>query len=304
MGRQIFLIGLVTAILFSGCLLRKDQPVAQEKSIGRILDEVFGQGTRSATKLAEEAKKVSKLVKKAQRTNLREDELRDLIDAVVSGGSKGINSFKTTGISKILADFKKRSADVQNRLHSKIDALPEPVKNEFRLKDTAEKVAFLKKNTDIAKDRTFKRLVKSQAKLLDDFVEAVATNHRLADAVGAEIAKTPGNYGLTRLGISAEQISAELKVSSNDFFAFHLHFDISPKGDVAEGYKLYQELAGIDVYDKASALDKLLRSSAAGKYGKEGGKTVLLSNNPKQDTIFFYKTDITHSEELRSMPMP
>ena len=301
MCRQILAAGLATAILFTGCLLRKDQPVAQEKSIGRTLDEVFGQGTRGAKKLADEAKTVGRLVDKAQRRSLREDEMRDLINAIVSGGSKGINSFKTRGISKILDDFKKSSADVQKKLNSKIDELPEPAKNEFRLKDTAEKVEFMKKNTNIANDRIFKRLVKSQDKLLEKFNKAVATNHRLADAVGVEIANTPGNYGLKTLRISAEQLSSELKVSSNDFFAFHLHFATSPKGDVAEGYKLYQELAGINVYDKASELDKLLRSSAAGKYGREDGKTVLLSNNPKQDTIFFYKTDITHSDELRSM---
>ena len=297
MNRQIFLIGLATVIVFTGCLLRKDQPVAQEKSVGRILDEVFGQGTRSATKLAEEAKEVSKLVKKAQRKSLQENEMRDLISAVVSGGSKAIDSFKTTGISKILDDFKNRSADVQKRLYSKIDTLPQPVKNEFMLKDIAEKVVFLKTHTNIANDRTFKRLVKAQGKLLDDFIKAVTTNHKLADAVGVEIANNSGNYGLKRLNISAEQISSELKVSSNDFFASHLHFATSQKGDVAEGYKLYQELFGIDVYNKASALDKLLRSSAAGKYGKDGGKTVL-SNNPKQDMIFHYKTEITHPDEF------
>ena len=41
MYRQIFLVGLAMAFVFTGCLLRKDQPVAEQKSFGRILDEAF-----------------------------------------------------------------------------------------------------------------------------------------------------------------------------------------------------------------------------------------------------------------------
>ena len=41
MCRQIVLVGLAAAILLSGCKLQKEEPVAQQKSVGRILDAAF-----------------------------------------------------------------------------------------------------------------------------------------------------------------------------------------------------------------------------------------------------------------------
>ena len=116
--------------------------------------------------------------------------------------------------------------------------------------------AFLKRHTDIADDKIFARLVEQQGKNLDDFAEAVATNHRLADAVGVELASDSA-YGLKRLDISAEQIASELKVSSANFNLGEIVFTTSTK-DTASGYKFIQELSDVDVYDEAYALHLLL----------------------------------------------
>ena len=124
--------------------------------------------------------------------------------------------------------------------------------------------AFLKRHTDIADDKIFARLVEQQGKNLDDFAEAVATNHRLADAVGVELASDSA-YGLKRLDISAEQIASELKVSSLDYRLGEIVFTTSTK-DAASGYKFIQELSGVDVYDEAYALHLLLHRGRDGKF--------------------------------------
>lgn len=267
MCRQIFLTGLAMTILFTGCLVRQDQPVAQEKSVGRILDEISGKGTRGAAKLTREADKVSKLIKKSTHTALREDEIRELADAVMSGGSKGINNFKTESISKVFDEFADKSNRMGDRLTSKLDELSSQHKIEINVmiasRNFAGAVEFLKKHSSIANDKVFKELVKSYGDSLDDFAEAVADNHRLADAVAAELA-SDSSYGLKKLGISVEHMASELKVGLKDF---NLDALIAPSGtDPAQSYKFLQELSGVDVYHEGAHLELMLRRGEDGKH--------------------------------------
>lgn len=269
MYRQFFLAGLAAAVLFSGCKLQKDEPVAQEKSIGRILDTAF-QGKVAAREFEYYTSRISKLVEGALIRGVREDQLSELAEMVVKSGSKGINNFKQDVIRKIFYDFVETSKEMGQRLSNKIEALPPSVKIEFEAKmgtadaDYAVAAAFLRKHTDIADDKIFARLVEQQGKNLDDFAEAVVTNHRLADAVGAELANKGRYYGLEGLNISAEQISSELKISSKDFYLEKILFTTSTK-KTTDGYKFLQELSGVDVYDEAHVLDLLLRRGKDGK---------------------------------------
>ena len=268
MYKSIVLVGLTTAAMLSGCLVRKDEPVAQQKNIGRILDAAF-QGKKGLQSLGYYASRVSDIVKRAHTGGLREDQLRELAAAVVSGGSKAINNFKKTGISKVFDEFVATSAEMTQRVQKKIDALPPPVKSELETKfavggvDHTEAAAFLKQHTDIADDKIFARLVEQQGKNLDDFAEAAATNHRLADAVGVELASDSA-YGLKRLDISAEQMASELKVSTVDFHLGEIVFSTS-KG-ASSGYRFIQELSGVDVYNEAYALHLLLHHGGDGKF--------------------------------------
>ena len=267
MCRQIFLTGLATVILLSGCLVRQNQPVAQEKSLGRLLDEAFGKGARGAAKLTREADKVSKLIKKSTHTALREDEIRDLASAVMSSGSKGIDNFKTEGLNKVFDEFVDKANQMGERLATRLDALSPQLRSEVNnmilSKNFAGAAELLKKHSGIADDRAFKRLVKSYGESLDNFAEAVADNHRLADVVAAELA-SDSSYGLKKLGISAEHMAAELKVGLKDF---NLDAIIAPAGtDPAQSYKFLQEVSGVDVYHEAAHLELMLRRGEDGKH--------------------------------------
>jgi len=270
MNRQIFLVVLATAFVFTGCLLRKDQPVAEQKSIGRVLDEAF-KGKRALQNLGHYTSRINRLVEGALIRGLREDQIRELVEAVVKTGSKGINNFKKAGFVKIFDEYVDTSSKLAQRIADKVNALPPPIKSELNVNfavpnpDYRELAAFLKTHTDIADDKIFARLVKEQGEHLDDFAEAVATNHRVADAVGAEIANNSGNYGLKQLGISAEQITSELKVSSDDYFLKEIMFT-TPDPDPLAGYKFLQELTGVDIGDEAAVLELLLRRGDDGKF--------------------------------------
>lgn len=299
MCRQIFLVGLAMTFLFTGCLLRKDQPVAEQKSFGRALDEAF-QGKKGMASLKHYELKVSQLLDTGLKRGLREDEIRELADAVVSGGSKAINNFKKAVFVKIFDEYADTSAEIAQRMADKLNALPPPIKSELNVNfavpnpDYREIAAFLKTHTDIADDKTFARLVKKQGEHLDDFAEAVATNHRVADAVGAEIANDSGNYGLKRLGLSAEQMTSELKISSDDFFLERILFTTPAKSDPIAGYKFVQELSGVDIGDEAAVLELLLRRGDDGKfaYQKLSAEEIKALGNPF-DKLFTKRILIT-----------
>lgn len=272
MCRQFFLMGLAAVLLLTGCKLYKDEPVAQEKNIGRILDAAF-QVKKRVGDLATHISRVRDGVNNAIKKGLREDEFRGVVESVVMGGSKGINEFKQAGISKIFDDYVATSGEMGERLANKMNALPPAAKSELDIKfaapgvDYTEAAAFLKKHTDIADDKIFARLVEQQGKHLDDFAEAVATNHRLADAVGLELALDSSYNLLKGMGISAEELASELKVSSNDF-GIEMIFNSATKNPT-DGYKFLQELSGVDVYDEAHVLELLLRRGDDGKFAYE-----------------------------------
>jgi len=308
MSRQIFLIGLATAIMFTGCLLRKDQPVAEEKSIGRVLDEI-AQGKKFGYKgVAFHVERVELSVVSALRNGgLGIVVLRQLAENVVMGGSKAIKTFKTAAVSKIFDKFANTSAQIAIRMGDKINALPAAIKSELDVKfavqnpDYKEIAAFLKTHTDIADDKIFARLVKEQGEHLDDFAEAVATNHRLADVVGAEIGNRPIIYGVDGAGISAEKITSELKISSDDYFLKEIMFETPNKSDTIAGYKFVQELTGVDIGDEAAVLELLLRRGDDGKfaYQKLSPEEIKALGNPfdKHFTKPLLTTDPKYAED-------
>jgi len=330
MCRQIFMTGLAMTFLFMGCLLRKDQPVAEQKSIGRILDEL-AQGKKFGFEgAATHAKRVEYRVGQALDRGLREDHFRMLTKDIVMGGSEAIKEFKKASIRKIFDEFAKTSDEISERMVRIIDELPKEARYEIEALalskvehsvSSVEAVALnLKLHANIADDKIFVRLVNKQKKNLDEFAEAVATNHRLADAVGAEIANDASNYGLKKLGVSAEQISSELKLSSTDFDLDKIVFSYDRWGNVriipigldstTEGYKFLQMLSGVNIDEEAKALDLLLRRRGGDDYdykilGDEKIKEMgipfekyftrpIFTTDPKHASkhlLQFYKTD-------------
>ena len=93
----------------------------------------------------------------------------------------------------------------------------------------------------------------------------VLTNHRLADAVTAEL---QARGTLKKLGIEAEEVASELKVSSSEFDIEETVFvDYAKKS--TDGYRLLQELSGVDIYYELHVLDLLLRRGPDGKFAYE-----------------------------------
>ena len=263
MCRQIVLVGLAAAILLSGCKLQKEEPVAQQKSVGRILDAALPSG--AFVNLTSKLRKVRDLVSGAHYRGLEEHEFRKLVDSLMESGSEGIKHFKLLPVSQVLDKFTKTTRELSQRLGNKIDRLSLPQKKELdRLAeaDSVAAAAFLKKHTDIADDKIFARLVESQGNNLDDLAGWVVTNHRLAEAVTVQL--EAGGH-LKRLGISADQVASELKVSSSEFGIEDIVFANSTK-NTTDGYKFLQELSGVDVYDEASVLAMLLHRGEDGKH--------------------------------------
>ena len=271
MSRQIFLVGLATAIMFTGCLLRTDQPVAEQKSIGRILDEIGplnGIGGGWTGVHGRHAYRVNVLVLESHQ-GLGEASLRRLAKEVVLGGSKSIEMFKKAAISRVFGDFMEVTYEISSRITKKMGAFPPATIRELNEKlampnpDYKWLAAFLKTNTDVVDDKILARLVKRQGALLDDMAGAVATNHMLADAIGGVIGKE--SLGLKLLPLdNTKQLASELKVSSKDF---HLEEILFPNAsDPTAGYKFVQELSGVDIGDEAAHLELMLRRGDDGKF--------------------------------------
>jgi len=287
MCRQVFLIGLAMAIMFTGCLLRKDQPVAEQKSIGRVLDEAF-KGRKGLQSQEAYISAVRPNLQRGLTEGFDRNKLDSLGTVIIRGGSQGIVAFKTALISKIFDEFAVTSDMIAKRITSYYDLLSPSVRTEVDVKlfgadlNYLEAVALLKKHTGIADDKVFARLVKKQGEHLDELAEGVATNHRVADALGAEIASRPDHFALKMSGVSVEEFTSELKVSSDDFFLKEIMFNTPDKSNPLAGYKFVQELSGVDIGDEAAVLELLLRRGDDGKfaYQKLSAEEIKALGNP------------------------
>ena len=286
MCRQVILTGLAAAVLLSGCILRKEEPVAQQKSVGDALDKAL-RGKHGLDSLVEKANKVSELIEGVGLTRgLREDQFIELVETLVVAGSRGIINFKKKNISKIFYAFSETCHDISRRLATKTDAWSQLRKAAFNWipgEDIEEVAAFLKKHTDIADDKIFVRLVERLDKLFDDVAEAVVANHLVADAIGVELASDSKHYGLKSLGISPQQMVSELKASSADFRIDDLVFAIATKTPT-DGFNLIRELMGVDVwsdyvYMEVLVLRQLLTRGEDGEfaYKLDYGKNVIMN---------------------------
>lgn len=271
MNRQFFLAGLALALMFAGCKLHKEEPVAQQKNVGRILDEAL-KGKKLLQDVPTHISKVRSGVKAAMSGRLSVGRFKDMVDSVLMGGSKAITEFKLAPLRNVFDEYVAITQEMTHRLAGKMEALPPAVKNELNVSlarpdvNYTEAAAFLKKHTDIANDKIFARLVERLGHNLDEFAEAVATNHRLADAARAEFASA--NYDFKGLPYSPEQIVSEMKISSKDFSLEKIVLNTATDNPT-DGYKYIQELSGVDVHDEAHVLDLLLRRGNDGKFAYE-----------------------------------
>ena len=269
MYRLIILTGLAVAVLLAGCApARRDEPVSQDKSvralksIGRLLRE-SAQKLRGVEGIPFYKKKITRSLDYLRGGQLGENQFSALVDSIEHGGEEAIRHFKLHPISSLFGRFTDNSEGMIKILQNKINGLSLSQKEELdRLSmiDQSAAARFLKRHTDIADDKKFAELVRLQGLNLNRLNDAVIANHRLADAVAAEL---DVRGVLRRVDISKEALSSDLKLNSTNFALRETVF--STKNE-ADSYKFLQELSGVDVYKKGKVLHTLLTLGPDGKH--------------------------------------
>lgn len=283
MRMQVFTAGLAMVGLLSGCIIRSEQPVAKEKGIGQLLDDIFSKGAKGAANFAEEAKKVDALVKKSTQTALKEDEVKQLARSVVRGGSEAIAAFKQAPIMK-LGTAEELLTSLTNRIEAQLGLLTPKQLNQLEQLDSMDAVAFIKQHTNLADDKIVKKQVELLGKQIDEAAEAVADNHMLANAIGEEFHAALSGELLVSLmskSISPDRIVSELKLSLGDFSRnFGIRFDGSSGRDTP--IKIIQEITGVDIWRETAHLELMLRRGDDGKaiYKKLSASEVKRLGNP------------------------
>ena len=292
MCRQIFLAGLAAAVLFSGCKLQKEEPVAKEKSAGRLLDAVFKKFVKTGGRNSE---KIVSLVKRSLSFGLEGPEIKLLVKALVTGGESGIRRFKMAGIADDIEAFRATKKEIGDRIQSKLRSMSDEAAQEYHdislkhdshirreyadldFDDSSSLVEqamanVLMKNSDIADDKIFERLVKQQNSQLVDITEAIVGNHVLADAISADFVKEVSKtVGRTLNDSEVAEITSALKVNASDIVDsvdsdYFLMVIQPPKKykEIGSGYTELEKITGVAMLDKVAALDTLLEGGKLG----------------------------------------
>lgn len=256
---------LGAALLLVGCIIRSPEPVAEKKGIGQLLDDALG----GAAKVADEVKKVDVLVQKSAKTALSQEEVADLAEAIVKGGGKTIEAFKEASLEEVINVVVRYDGLVKgmfNRFGAAFQSMP--VKQQEALaaitdpkKNASEAVAIIKKHTNLASDKIFARQIELLGESLDEMAGAIADNHRLAEAVGAELRmEFKSNSRLLASGIEADDVAAELKIGMKDVF-------VPPEllRKSSENTFIIQEITGVDIWRETVHLELMLRRGDDGK---------------------------------------
>lgn len=259
---------LVCLVLLAGCLVRKAEPVAAQKSVGRVLDELFENKAldldmenglwKRFLEVNVELNNVSNLLRKAWLNALTASEVEQLAGAVLRGGSKAISEFKMMTVSRI-KDSLYMEKEIIQRTYAAIMEMSIPQQKKYfelhKIGDAQGAAAHLKKHTNLANDKIYLRQAIELGEWLDEMAETVADNHRLADAVGQELA---GSDALKVSGISASDVVAELKVGTKEF-------DMSVfSGEVNLVFKMIQDISDVDIWTEFAHLEIMLRRADDG----------------------------------------
>ena len=249
-------------LVLAGCIVRSPEPVAQEKSLGKVLDDLF----KGVADVATEVKKVDSLVKKSAKTALKESEVEQLAGAVVRGGSESITTFKMSAM--VGEKLEKMSAILKgfgDRMVAELEKLSSQQMREFeqiiKTDGLTATSGFFKQNTKLADDKIIKRQIELQGEYFDEIAEDIADNHRLAGAVGRELAD---DVSLKRINIKPEEIANELKIGGKDM-AFTGLYDFTKASKVDTGLKYLQELTGADIWREFTHFELMLRRGNDGK---------------------------------------
>ena len=197
---RVFVAGLVSVGLLSGCIIRSSEPVAKEKSLGRVLDDLFASGR--VLRHGDEVEEVKKLTKKwdsAARSDVNFDDLKTfskhvddelvngLIDAIIRGGDDAI------------AEFKRPVVDIFNDIDVKMSSI-----SRFRFANTQAGEALVK---EIDGD-------------LDELWKRVALNHFLSEAMGEGLVLNKvANDADVGFSLRGDEFAAKLRVASSDIIA-------------------------------------------------------------------------------------
>ena len=261
-------IGLVLVGLMVGCLVKKTDTFAEQKSIGRVLDELFERKAvaldaengfwKRSLEVSVELNNVRNLLNKAWMNALTADEIKQLAGAVLRGGSRAIDDFKKSATERVGELL--RMEGIIKKTTEAIKTMPtEQQKKYFDLYksgDASSAAMYLKKHTNLAYDKMYMRQVTSLSQWLDEVAEAVVDNHKLANAVGQELATSSI---LKSTAINTDDIVADLKIDAK--YLGMPNFS----GDVSLIFKMIQDISGSDIWSELAYLQVLLRRTDSGK---------------------------------------
>lgn len=265
MRMQVFWVLLVALGLTTGCLLRQSAPVSKEKNIGRALDE-FARGTdfaKGTEGWANASKNVRKLVEKSTAARLTDDEVGLLAANIMEGGSQAIRAFKHLPMMRVNDLTVELARNIAKRVKDGVSTMPPSQRQEytrlFAANDAEGVAAHLQKHTALGEDAILTRIAEWLGRSFDEAAETIADSHLVADAVAKQL---KNNATLRTLGISADEIAAELKLGAKDFgLAAN-----SGAGDVTDMLmSVVQKLTGVDVWREHIHLKLLLQRADDGK---------------------------------------
>ena len=141
--------------------------------------------------------------------------------AVVKGGSESIAKFKGIPVNKY-NELNKSMDIISSKFGELLEISPDNLDKLLQLMSAGkvkEAVAFLKRHTNITKDKNFLRQLQSLDEQLDEVAESVADNHRLANAVGNALDNDTifkMRFAKAEGGFNGEDVAAELKIGYKD----------------------------------------------------------------------------------------
>lgn len=255
---QGLLVLLAAVSLLAGCLLRsaKTAPVTEQQSVGRGLDGLF----RGTTEIAGDVGKIKHLAKKSAVTALKKDEIKQLARSVVRGGSEAIAEFKSAAVGRIDELIAGVVETTARRTRAAVATMANAQRTDYAYllatNDFAGAAAYLKKHTNLARDRILKRQIELYNRHLDEVAEIIADNHVVANNIGQLLAN---DAAVKKLGIEVDALVSQLKIGKKDTKLATI------TDAVLADFRVTQQLTGIDLWDKLAHLELMLRRTDNGK---------------------------------------
>lgn len=226
-------------VLLAGCLVKRQEPVTEEKSLGRALENLGKNIDQSVfgAKIGGDFE-LKSLSRKLLDDSLAKDEIEELASLVIRS-KQAIETFKAPALGKLESIYKslRRSQEV---LIKAVYGMPVSVQDEFLklLTSGKEKAAaeLLKKNAELPGVRRaaffygdyLQYHLKHQNELFSRIDKIIAANHSAADSV-ADVFRSESRAAdrlkniLKRTGLTPKQLADEMKIVDRDFKLFTIY---------------------------------------------------------------------------------